>query len=46
MSLCRDDIWKNKIFHMFSYKSLAPGALILGIIVIADNKPLTCAYNT
>ena len=25
---------------MFSYKSLAFGALILGIIVIADNKPM------
>ena len=26
------------IFHMFSYKSLASGALILEILVIADNK--------
>ena len=37
----RDDISeKNTIFHMFSHKSLDSGALILGIIVIADIKPI------
>ena len=30
---------------MLSYKSLASGALILGIIVIATNKPWTCVTN-
>ena len=30
---------------MFSYKSLASGALILGtIVVIADNKPMELCY--
>ena len=29
---------KNTGFHMFSYKSLASGALVLVITVIADNK--------
>ena len=33
------------IFNMFSYKSLASGALILGIIVIATNKPWTCVTD-
>ena len=28
---------KNSIFHMFSYLTLASGALFLVIIVIADN---------
>ena len=32
-------------FHIFSYKSLATGALILWIIVIADNKPMTCVID-
>ena len=32
----RDGISENTIFHIFSYKFLASGALILGIIVIAD----------
>ena len=37
----RDDIsGKNTFFHMFSYESLASGALFLGIIVIADNKSM------
>ena len=37
----RDDISeKNTIFHMFSYLTLASGALFLVIIVIADNKML------
>ena len=30
---------------MFSYKSLAAGALILGIIVIADIKPMDLCYR-
>ena len=29
----------------FSYKSLASGALILGIIGIADNKPVDLCYR-
>ena len=29
---------KKYYLHMFSYKSLASGALIFGIKVIADNK--------
>ena len=42
----RDDISeKNPIFHMFSYNSLAFGALILGITVIADNKPMELCYR-
>ena len=36
---------KNTIFHMFSYKSLASGALILGVIVIADMKPMDLCYR-
>ena len=32
----RDDTPKKTIFHMFSYLSLASGALVLVIIVIAD----------
>ena len=37
----RDDIAdKNKYFSHVSYKSPASGALILGIIIIADNKPM------
>ena len=36
---------KNTIFHMFSYKSLASGALILGITVIANNKPVELCYR-
>ena len=32
-------------FHMFSYKSLTSGALILGIIVIATNKPMDLCYR-
>ena len=31
-------------FHMFSYYSLASGALVLVITVIADNKPLELCY--
>ena len=30
---------------MFSYKSLASGAVILGIIVIATNKPVNLCYR-
>ena len=43
----RDDILEKKmnIFHMFSYKSLASGALIIEIIVIADNKPMEVCYR-
>ena len=33
---------KNTVFHMFSYLSLASGALGLVITVIADNKPKNC----
>ena len=36
----RDNISEKYYFHMFSYKSLASGALSLVIIVIADNKPM------
>ena len=36
---------KNTIFHMFSYSSLASGALVLVIIVIADNKPMELCYR-
>ena len=33
----RDDISEKKnYFHMFSYKPIPSGALILGILVIAD----------
>ena len=35
---------KNTIFHMFSYQSLASGALVLVITVIADNKPMELSY--
>ena len=31
---------KNTVFHMFSYLSLASGALVLVLTVIADNKPV------
>ena len=31
---------KKNVFHMFSYLSLASGALVLVITVIADNKPM------
>ena len=30
---------------MFSYKSLASGALVLVFIVIADNKPMDVCYR-
>ena len=35
----------NTIFHMFSYLSLASGALVLVITVIADNKPMELCYR-
>ena len=35
---------KNTVFHMFSYKSLASGALVVVNTVIADNKPLELCY--
>ena len=41
----RDDISENTIFHMFSYQSLASGALALVIIVIADKKPTELCYR-
>ena len=45
----RDDISEKKyyfdIFHMFSYKSLASDALILGIIVIATNTSMDLCYR-
>ena len=37
-------IQKNTVFDMFSYSSLASGALVLVITVIADNKPLELCY--
>ena len=41
----RDDISeKNTIFHMYSY-SLASGALVLVITVVADNKPMELCYR-
>ena len=33
------------IFHIFSYKSLASGTLILEIIDIADNKLVNFCYR-
>ena len=43
----RDDISEKKtlFFHMFSYLTLASGALFLVIIVIADNKPMELCYR-
>ena len=42
----RDEISEKKYyFHMFSYISLASGALVLVIIVIADNKPMELCYR-
>ena len=35
---------KNTVFHMFSYSSLASGALVIVIIAIADNKPMELSY--
>ena len=35
---------EKNVFHMFSYYSLASGALVLVITVIADNKPLELCY--
>ena len=36
---------KNTVFHMFSFYSLASGALVLVITVIADNKPMELCYR-
>ena len=36
---------KKYYFHMFSYYSLASGALVLVITVIADNKPMELCYT-
>ena len=44
----RDDISEKILFLTFShvfYNSLASGALILGIIVIATNKPMNLCYR-
>ena len=42
----RDDISEKKtIFHMFSFKSLASGALVLVISVIVENKPMELCYR-
>ena len=42
----RDDISEKNInFHMFSYLTLASGALFLVIRVIADNKPMELSYR-
>ena len=35
---------KKAIFHMFSYSSLASGALVLVVTVIVDNKPMELCY--
>ena len=35
---------KNYVFHMFSNLSLASGALVLVITVIADNKSMELCY--
>ena len=35
---------KNTVFHMFSNKSLASGALVLVITVIADKKSMEWCY--
>ena len=35
---------KNTVFHMFSYLSLASGALVLVITIIADNKLMELCY--
>ena len=35
---------RNAIFHMFSYLSLASGALVLVVTVVADNKPMELCY--
>ena len=35
---------KNTVVHMFSYLSLASGALVLVITNIADNKPMELCY--
>ena len=35
---------KNTVFHIFFYLSLASGALVLVITVIADNKPMELCY--
>ena len=40
-----DILEKMNIFHMFSYKFLASCALIIEIIVIADNKPMEVCYR-
>ena len=36
---------KNTIFHVFFYWSIASGALVLVIIVIADYKPMDLCYR-
>ena len=42
----RDDISEKILFlHMFSYLTLASGALFLVIKVIADNKPMELSYR-
>ena len=43
----RDGISKKKtnIFHMFSYNSIASGAIIIGYIVSADNNPMDLRYR-
>ena len=35
---------KNTVFQMFSYQSIASGALVLVITVIADNKAMALCY--
>ena len=41
----RVNISEKILFNMFSYKSLASGALFLGILVNADNKLMDLCYR-
>ena len=41
----RSDISEKNTIFQVSYKSLASGALILGIIDIANNKPMDLCYR-
>ena len=45
MDLIKEMVLQEHIFHMFFYSLLALGALILEIIVIADNKPMDFCYR-
>ena len=41
----RVNISEKILFNMFTYKSLASGALFLGILVNADNKLMDLCYR-